>query len=127
MFERRHGPVPLFKRNFLFMRILLYTDNLLTRSNLEATWRNHGAQCLPRDAADSAQLIVVDLTAKDATRHIRRLREQNAKVDIIAFGPHVDGVAFKRAKTAGATRQVARSKVLDRILSELRERAVRRA
>ncbi len=28
------------------MRILLWTDNLLTRSNLENTWANHGAQML---------------------------------------------------------------------------------
>ena len=111
----------------MLMKIVLRTDNLLTRSNLETTWRNHGAQCLPRDAADSAQLIVVDLNAKDATRHIRRLRAQNPDVDIIAFGPHVDGEAFKRAKAAGATGQVARSKVLDRVLSQLRERAVCRA
>ena len=117
----------LFERNFVLMNILLYRDNLLTRSNLEATWRNHGAQCLPRDAADSAQLILVDLNAKDATRHIRRLREQNPNVDIIAFGPHVDGEAFKQAKAAGATRQVARSKVSDRVLSQLRERGGCRA
>ncbi len=125
MFGLRQRSVSLFEQNSMVMKILLHTDNLLTRSNLEATWRNHGAQCLTRGAADSAELIVVDLNAKDATRHIRRLREQNPAVDIIAFGPHVDGEAFKRAKAAGATRQVARSKVLDRVLSELRERAVR--
>ena len=109
------------------MKILLYTDNLLTRTNLGETWRNHGAQLLPREAAGRAELIVVDLNAKDATGHIRRLREQNPDVDIIAFGPHVDGEAFKRAKAAGATRQVARSKVSDRVLSQLREHPVRRA
>ena len=29
------------------MRIMLCTDNLLTRSNLQNTWVNHGAQMLP--------------------------------------------------------------------------------
>ena len=106
---------------------MLHTDNLLTRSNLAATWQNHGARLLARDAAASAELIVVDLNAKDAIRHIRWLHEQNPEVDIIAFGPHVDGAAFKQARAAGATRQVARSKVLERVLSRLKEHIAGRA
>jgi hypothetical protein len=41
---------------------------------------------------------------------VRRLREQYPDVEILAFGPHVDGEAFKKAKAAGATGQVARGR-----------------
>ena len=105
------------------MKILLWTENLLTRSNLEATWRNHGAQVLGEDATETADLILLDISATDAIEHISRLRQQNPVAEIISFGPHVDGDAFKQARAGGATSQVARSKVLDRVLSKLRERS----
>ncbi len=37
----------------------------------------------------------------------------------MAFGPHVDGEAFKPVRAAGATGQVARGKVVQRVLSRL--------
>ena len=106
------------------MRILLWTDNLLTRSNLKGTWSNNGARLLRPGATGKAELIVVDLNARDAMGHSRRLREQNPHAQIVAFGPHVDGETFKRSNAAGAISQVARSKVLERVLSKLREGAV---
>jgi len=62
---------------------------------------------------------VVDLTVENAMEPIRRLRELYPDVEIVAFGPHVDGEAFKQAKAAGATGQVARGKVVERVLSWL--------
>lgn len=62
---------------------------------------------------------MVDLTVENAMEPIRRLRELYPDVEIVAFGPHVDGEAFKQAKAAGATGQVARGKVVERVLSWL--------
>ena len=101
------------------MKILLWTDNLLTKSNLAGTWQNAGAELLPKKSGETPELIVVDLTARDAVEHIAQLRAQYTEAEILAFGPHVDGEAFKQAKAAGATGQVARGAVVERVLSKL--------
>ena len=101
------------------MRILLWTDNLLTRSNLEGTWANYGARMLVRGSDELPDLVVVDLSARDVQRHIHGLRERYPHAEILAFGPHVDGEAFKQAKAAGASSQVSRGKVLERVLAIL--------
>ena len=102
------------------MRILLWTDNLLTRSNLENTWANHGAQVLRKGTDELPELVVVDLNARDVVTEIRRLRERYPDAEILAFGPHVDGEVFKQAKAAGASSQVSRGKVLERVLAILK-------
>ncbi len=107
------------------MRILLCTDNLLTRSNLENTWINHGAEMLSKGNDELPDLVVVDLNARDVATEIRGLRERYPDTEILAFGPHVDGEAFKQAKTAGASSQVSRGKVLERVLAFLRETSER--
>ncbi len=104
------------------MRIMLCTDNLLTRSNLQNTWVNHGAQMLPADSERQPDLVVVDLNARDVMTEINRLRERYPKVEILAFGPHVDAGAFKQAKAAGATSQVARGSVVQRVLARFEAR-----
>ena len=101
------------------MNILLWTDNLLTRSNLAGTWQNAGATLLKKDSGETPELIVMDLTARDAIEHIRRLRGQYPEAEILAFGPHVDGEAFRQARAAGATSQVARGAVVERVLAKL--------
>ena len=101
------------------MNILLYTDNLMTRAQLEGTWRNAGGVVLAKDAQASPDLIVVDLTAKSALAQIETYRTDYPNTEILAFGPHVDGDAFKQARVAGASSQVARGKVVQKVLKRL--------
>ncbi len=101
------------------MNILLHTHNLMTRAQLEDTWRKAGAQVHTRETADTPQLIVIDLTAPAALQQIPALREKYPDTEILVFGPHVDGTAFKQAKAAGATSVVARGKVVERVLKQL--------
>lgn len=101
------------------MKIMLWTDDLMSRVRIESAWKNAGAQVLKKDAAETPDLVVMDLTAREALAHIRALRGANPVVDILAFGPHVDGDAFKAAREAGATELVARGAVIERVLKRL--------
>ena len=103
---------------YKYVKILLYTDNLLTCAQLEGTWRNAGAEICTREEA-TPDLIVVDLTNNKAEAQIKALRKDFPDTEILAFGPHVDGDAFKRARVAGASSQVARGKVVERVLKLL--------
>ena len=100
------------------MKILLHTNNLMTRAQLEDTWRKAGAEVFTR-AKNAPDLIVIDLTAPAALQQIHTLRDTYPETEILVFGPHVDGEAFKQAKAAGATSQVARGKVVERVLKQL--------
>jgi DNA-binding NarL/FixJ family response regulator len=101
------------------MKILLWSDDLMSRVRIESRWKAAGAQLLRRDAAETPDLIVVDLTARDAAGHIRRFRGQFPSVDILAFGPHVDADGFRDAKAAGASECVARGAAVERVLARL--------
>ena len=101
------------------MRIDLLCDNLLTRTRLQETWKRAG--CDVRRLGDEVgDFVVVDLSARGAIERIGELRARLPEVEILAFGPHVNGEAFKAARAAGATRLVARGSVLDRVLRRLR-------
>ncbi len=91
----------------------------MTRTQLEGTWSNAGAEILPMDSEITPDLIVVDLTASSALAQIESLQAQYPDIEILVFGPHVDGEAFKQARVAGATSQVARGKVVERVLKRL--------
>lgn len=91
----------------------------MTRAQLEGTWANAGAEILPMDSEIAPDLIVVDLTASTALARIESLQAKYPDIEILAFGPHVDGDAFKQARVAGATSQVARGKVVERVLKRL--------
>ncbi|UCE89682.1 MAG: hypothetical protein JSW10_02270 [Pseudomonadota bacterium] len=101
------------------MKILFWVDDLMTRTRVESRWRQAGADILRKNSEDTPELVVIDLTAADALAQIGRLREMHPEVDILAFGPHVDGGAFKQARAAGATNVVARGKVVERVLAML--------
>lgn len=101
------------------MKILLWSDDLMSRVRIESAWKQAGAQVLKKTATDQPDYIVIDLTARDALAHIERLRAAYPAVDIIAFGPHVDGEGFRAAKAAGATELVARGAVVERVLRKL--------
>jgi DNA-binding NarL/FixJ family response regulator len=101
------------------MKILLWSDDLMSRVRIESRWKAAGAELLKRDSAVTPDLVVVDLTARDAAGHIRKLREQFPATDILAFGPHVDAEGFRAAKAAGASECVARGSAVERVLKWL--------
>jgi len=103
------------------MRILLYTLNLMTRAQLEDTWRKAGAHVFTSETDNAPELIVVDLTAPAALQQIQMLHDKYPQTEILVFGPHVDAEAFRQAKTSGATSQVARGKVVERVLKQLQQ------
>jgi DNA-binding NarL/FixJ family response regulator len=91
----------------------------MSRVRIESAWKNAGAQVLKKGVTEAPDFIVMDLTARDALAHIALLRAAHPAADIVAFGPHVDGEAFKAAKAAGATELVARGAVIERVLKRL--------
>jgi DNA-binding NarL/FixJ family response regulator len=101
------------------MKILLWTDDLMSRVRIESPWKTAGAQMLRKDSTETPDLVVMDLLARDALAHIARLRAAHPQLTIVVFGPHVDGDAFKAAKTAGASELVARGAVVERVLGRL--------
>jgi DNA-binding NarL/FixJ family response regulator len=101
------------------MKILLYTHNLMTRARLEDTWRKAGAHVFSSETESAPELIVIDLTAPAALQQIQTLHDKYPQAEILVFGPHVDGEAFRQAKACGATSQVARGKVVERVLKQL--------
>jgi hypothetical protein len=101
------------------MKILLWSDDLMSRVRIESRWKAAGAQLLKRDTAETPDLIAVDLTARDAAGHIRKLRGLFPATDILAFGPHVDAEGFHAAKAAGASECVARGSAVERVLGRL--------
>lgn len=86
---------------------------------MESAWKAAGATLVRRDSTDVADLVVVDLSALDATVVIQRLRAARPALPILAFGPHVDGDAFKVARVSGANEVVARGAVVERVLRRL--------
>jgi len=101
------------------MRILLHTYNLMTRAQLEDTWRKAGAHVFTSESEHTPELIVIDLTAPAALQQIQMLHNKYPQTEILVFGPHVDADAFRQAKASGATSQVARGKVVERVLKQL--------
>lgn len=101
------------------MKIQLWCDDLMSRVRIESAWKAAGATVLKKSDTDAPDLLVMDLTARDALATITRLRAQAPGLEILAFGPHVDGEAFKAAKAAGASEIVARGAVVERVLRKL--------
>lgn len=102
------------------MKILLWCDDLMSRTRIESSWKAAGAQVLRKNTSETPDLVVVDLTARDALAEIGRLRTAWPEAALVAFGPHVDGDAFKQARAAGASEIVARGAVIERVLARLR-------
>lgn len=100
------------------MKVLVITDNLMTRTQLEGTWKNAGIEIVNR-GNQPPDLVAVDLGSRDALESIRELSVNFPAAEVIAFGPHVDGEAFKQAREAGSTKQVARGKVVEMVLNRL--------
>ena len=103
------------------MKIFLHTHNLMTRAQLQDTWCKAGADVFTSETEYAPDLIVIDLTAPAALQQIQMLHDKYPQTEILVFGPHVDGEAFRQAKAAGATSQVARGKVVERVLKQLQQ------
>ena len=102
------------------MNIRLYCNDLMTRVRLESRFRSAGATILKPQEDAAPDLLLIDLTLATAASDIATLRSQHPDCRIIAFGPHVDGDAFKAAKQAGADELVARGKVMERVLARIK-------
>jgi DNA-binding NarL/FixJ family response regulator len=102
------------------MRILLWCDDLMSKMRIGSAMNASGATVLKKTAEETPDCILMDLTARDAVDHIARLRAAHPDIEIIAFGPHVDGAAFKAAKAAGASDVVARGAVVERMQRRLK-------
>lgn len=101
------------------MKILLWCDDLMSRTRIESAWKKAGAQILRKNTTEAPDLVVLDLTAREALAEIPRLRSTWPGAALLAFGPHVEGDTFKAAKAAGATELVARGKVVERVLARM--------
>lgn len=100
------------------LKLLLWTDNLLTRSRFEPPWRNAGAEILSRNDSSTPDMVVMDLTAGACFEHLKTLVAAFPHAEIYAFGPHADAELLQAARRAGAVRVLPRGRILD----EVRER-----
>ena len=102
------------------MKILLWTDDLMTRVRLDSAWTSAGATVLKKNSAEVPEIVVVDLGARDALGHIARLHAAHPGIEIVAFGPHFDADAFHAARAAGASEMAARSSIVERLTRKMR-------
>ena len=100
--------------------IVAVVNDLMFGSRIRAAAQQAGVNAVfVRNAVDlsahasAADLVVLDLDTRwlDAPAAIASLRADpaTAAVQIVAFGPHVDGDALTAARAAGADRVLARS------------------
>lgn len=101
------------------MKIRLLCDDLMTRVRLESRFVAAGATLIKAQDDSTPDLIVLDLTKPQADSLIKDLRQRHPDSHILAFGPHVEGAAFKAARQSGADELVARGKVVERVLAKL--------
>lgn len=103
------------------MKILLWSDDLMTRVRLDSAWTAAGATVLKKNSVEAPDCVVIDLGARDALGHIERLRAAHPQLEIIAFGPHYDADAFKAAKAAGASEMAARGSIVERLTRKMKQ------
>jgi hypothetical protein len=106
------------------LALLLYTD-LMFGVQLQNMARKAGyrvSSFRPGIPVPRGDVLIVDLSARaDWEAAIRQAREHG--VPVMAFGPHMDADARRKAKAAGASRVLANSNLardLPAILLELR-------
>ena len=97
----------------------LLSVNLMDRSRVEPLVERSGARLSVWDGFEGVpdgakpDLALVDLTAPGALLAIEALVQ--AGVPVIAFGPHVDREALRRAREVGAGQVLARSVFFERL------------
>jgi DNA-binding NarL/FixJ family response regulator len=91
----------------------------MTRTRLDSAWKAAGARMLKKTETETPDCVVIDLGSRNALQRISETRAAFPGLDVIAFGPHLDGDALKAAKAAGATDLAARSSVVERVLRRM--------
>ena len=103
-------------------RVAVVTGDLLDRTRIEEAVRRAGLE--PVTLADLAAVegalgesvpgvALVDLRVGEGERIIGLLSA--AGVEVTVFGPHVDEAALERARAAGATQALPRSRFFSRL------------
>jgi len=89
------------------MKIVLWCDGLMTRARIESAWKAAGAQVLKKNTAEAPDLIVIDLTARNALDEIGRRRAVCPDCDILVFRSargrrcHQAGQGSRRQRAGG--------------------------
>ena len=104
------------------MNVLLRTDDLMSRVRLSSRWAKSGHEITIAPGATIPDMIVVDLSNRQALDRLRQDRTAFPTTTIVAFGPHVDGETLKNARVAGADHAIARGSVLEQVLQMLDNR-----
>jgi len=100
----------------------LLSSNLMDRSRIEPVVERSGARLVVWNAwtegpdgqpGDWPDLVLADLSVPDSILAIEALVQAGARV--VAFGPHVDRVALRSARQAGADQVLARSVFFEKL------------
>jgi hypothetical protein len=104
--------------------VAVLTVDLFFRAKIEAVARAAGVPVVfvgSVEEVESAKTVLVDLA--DGARAIEAVSALKARPQaplVVAFGPHREGEAFRRAREAGADRVLARSAFVERLPELLR-------
>jgi CheY-like chemotaxis protein len=99
--------------------VLALVDDIFFQARISATAKRVGvdlkilgtAEALTAAAASAGELIVIDLNARaDAIGALNQLREAGNQTPVIAFLSHVQTELAERARAAGCTEVMPRSK-----------------
>ncbi len=95
--------------------ILVYPRDMLSSTAITAAAQKVGVRALvdvPPDVVESTpQVVVVEMGSITESRwqdRLRAVRERWPSVPVLAFGPHVDTAARRRARHLGATQVLSR-------------------
>ena len=104
--------------------VTVLTGDLFFRAKIEAVARAAGVPVVfagSVEEIESAKTVLVDLA--DGARAIEAVSVLKARPEaplVVAFGPHREVEAFRRAREAGADRVLARSAFVERLPELLR-------
>jgi hypothetical protein len=104
--------------------VAVLTADLFFRAKIEAVAKAAGVPVRFTGSAEEARgaaTVLVDLADGDrAIEAVSALKASSEAPLVVAFGPHREGEAFKRAREAGADRVLARSAFVERLPELLR-------
>lgn len=88
----------------------------MRRTRLSSAWKKAGHQVTSNPTDVQPDLIVIDLSFASSIEIIRKDIEQFPDIKVIAFGPHTDGDALKKAAQAGASKTVSQGSIVEYVL-----------
>ena len=99
--------------------VVVLTGDLFFQAKIEAVAKATGVPVGFAGSAEEARgasTVLVDLADGDrAIEAVEALKAGPEAPLVVAFGPHREGEAFKRAREAGADRVLARSAFVERL------------